>query len=170
MDYFQGVVAEYLRANRATFVNPEFLLQLDEIQKMPTKGTSWYVDLLAVNFRKQAVYLCEVTYSTTLEALMGRLAGWSTHWPQVLAALHRDAALPQDWPVQPWIVIPDLKRCGNEWMKHALLFPPPFTGEVPSEARRRGDCALKFPPLSTAHFVRVSHLPRKRGRKEAMLP
>ena len=28
MDYFQGAVTEYLRANRATFVNTECLIQL----------------------------------------------------------------------------------------------------------------------------------------------
>ena len=28
-DYFQGVVAEYLRADRGVFVNPEILLQLE---------------------------------------------------------------------------------------------------------------------------------------------
>ncbi len=74
MDYFQGVVAEYLRANRQTFVNPEFFLQLNKDEKMPTKGTSWYVDMLAVNFRKHTVHLCEVTYSQSLNALLGRLS------------------------------------------------------------------------------------------------
>lgn len=106
MDYYQGVVSEYLRADRSIFLNPEFLLQLDEDEKMPKKGRSWYVDLLAADFRTSTVFLCEVTYSRTLVALLERLAGWSQHWPGVLAALHRDAHLPEDWKVRPWVFIP----------------------------------------------------------------
>ena len=106
MDYFQGVVAEYLRANRQTFVNPEFHIQLNKDEKMPAKGTSWIVDLLAVNFRKHTVHLCEVTYSQSLNALLKRLTAWSKNWPEMLDALRRDASLPSDWPVRPWIFIP----------------------------------------------------------------
>lgn len=49
MDYFQGVVTEFLRANRSTFVNTEYLIQLDEV-KTPLKARHWYCDALAVNF------------------------------------------------------------------------------------------------------------------------
>jgi hypothetical protein len=37
MDYFQGVVTEYLRANRATFVNTERLVQF-QLGDAPAKG------------------------------------------------------------------------------------------------------------------------------------
>lgn len=106
MDYFQGIVTEYLRANRQTFVNPEFFLQLIKGEKMPTKGTSWYVDALAVNFGEQTIYLCEVTYSKSLSALLNRLGEWSTHWPELLTSLQRDASIPAEWPVRPWVFIP----------------------------------------------------------------
>ncbi len=65
------------------------------------------MDLLAVNFRKHTVHLCEVTYSQSLNALLGRLAAWSKNWSEVLVVLQRDASLPPDWVVRPWIFIPE---------------------------------------------------------------
>jgi hypothetical protein len=41
MDYFQGVVTEYLRADRTIFVNTECLIQLDGGDP-PGKGRHWY--------------------------------------------------------------------------------------------------------------------------------
>ena len=67
-DFFQGVVAEYLRADRGVFVNPEILLQL-EPGASPKKGRFWYCDLMAVSLREKMVYLCEVTYATSASAL-----------------------------------------------------------------------------------------------------
>jgi hypothetical protein len=106
MDYFQGVVTEYLRANRSTFVNPEFCLQLHE-GKTPPKGSFWYVDLLAVDLKERSAYLCEVTYSQGLSTLLQRLAAWSAHWSSLLLALRRDAHIGDDWPVRPWIFVPE---------------------------------------------------------------
>jgi hypothetical protein len=107
VDYFQGVVAEYLRADRAMFVNPEHLVQLFPDQDMPAKGTSWYIDLLAVNLRDQAVYLCEVPYSQTQSALIKRLTELEQHWPAVCEALRRDAHVPESWPIRAWAFVPD---------------------------------------------------------------
>ena len=72
MDYFQGVVTEYLRAKREVFVNTEFLIQLDP-GDVQVKGRSWYCDAVAVSFRDSAVYLCEITYSSSMHALITRL-------------------------------------------------------------------------------------------------
>jgi len=65
VDYFQSVVTDYLRANRSTFLNTECLLQLQPWDS-PRKGESWICDVVAVNFHKSTVYLCEVTYSKSL--------------------------------------------------------------------------------------------------------
>ena len=105
MDYFQGVVTEYLRADRAVFVNTEFLIQLDP-GDVQVKGRSWYCDAVAVNFRDSAAYLCEITYSSTMHALITRLQDWENHWVEPCAALGRDSGLPQDWSVMPWVFIP----------------------------------------------------------------
>jgi hypothetical protein len=105
VDYFQGVVAEFLRANRSTFVNTECLIQLDP-GDAPLKGAHWYCDAVAVSLAEKHVYLCEVTYSTTLYSLLHRLSSWATNWPGVLTALRRDCGVPENWNVCPWVFIP----------------------------------------------------------------
>ena len=104
MDYFQGVVTEYLVANKATFVNSELLIQLDA-DKL-AKGRHWYCDAAAVSFRDNTVYLCEVTYSKTMAALAKRLLAWDAHWPELREAILRDCGIPQSWSIQPWVFIP----------------------------------------------------------------
>lgn len=108
MDYFQGVVGEYLRANRATFVNPEFCLMLDAGVKSPPKGRSWYVDLLAVCFPDTTAYLCEVTYDKAAGAMIKRLTAWSLHWPTLVNAVRRDGGVPDSWNVRPWLFVPEV--------------------------------------------------------------
>ena len=105
MDYYQGVVAEYLDANRAVFLNTECFIQLDPGSDTP-KGTTWYCDIVAVNLRESKVYLCEVTFSRDLSGLLKRLKTWDENWPRVCAALQRDCSIPADWPIQPWVFIP----------------------------------------------------------------
>ena len=61
VSYYQDIVTEYLRADRAMFVNAEYLIQLDQTD-VTSKGTTWYCDVVAVSFREKKVYLCEVTY------------------------------------------------------------------------------------------------------------
>ena len=95
MDYFQGVVTEYLRANRAVFVNTECLIQLDEGDKQ-FKDRHWYCDAMAVNFKDKAIYLCEITYSGTMQSLVGRLQAWQSNWAELTAAVIRDSGTPRD--------------------------------------------------------------------------
>ena len=109
MDYFQGVVTEFLRANRSTFVNTEFCVQLDA-GKEPLKGRHWYCDAVAANFEYKTIYLCEVTYSKTLHALISRLQLWNKCWPELCEAIIRDCHAPKDWNVQPWLFIPNSGR------------------------------------------------------------
>jgi hypothetical protein len=107
MDYYQGVVMEYVRANRSNFVNPEFLLALGTNSKTPPKGEHWYVDLLTLNLKDTTAYLCEVSYSVHLSAMRERLAAWASHWPAICAALRRDAGIGPDWTVRPWLFAPE---------------------------------------------------------------
>jgi hypothetical protein len=64
MDYYEGVVAEYLRANRAVFLNTECLIQI-EAGDVPSKGASWFRG-------KQPV------------GIGGRLGFWSVGWGEWL--------------------------------------------------------------------------------------
>lgn len=107
MDYFQGVVTEYLRADRSVFVNPECCIQLKEADTPKKGGMHWYCDIVAVDFRHSAVFLCEVTYSKSQSALHKRLGEWSANWKDLCTALARDCSLPPKWPVQPWLFVPD---------------------------------------------------------------
>jgi len=103
--YFQEIVTEYLRADRTTFVNTECLIQLNP-GDVVSKGTHWYCDAVAVNFRESVVYLCEVTYSTSLTALIGRLRTWGSNWIPLCEALARDCQVPASLTVRPWVFIP----------------------------------------------------------------
>jgi hypothetical protein len=104
MDYFQGVVTEYLRADRACFVNPEFWIRgnLEHKHAKP----HWFVDVVAVNMRERAVYLCEVTYAKQPYALVQRLRNWKEHWERINSTLREDAFIDKDWPLIPWIFAP----------------------------------------------------------------
>lgn len=113
MDYFQGVVAEYLRADRGVFVNPEILLQLDP-GTSPKRGRHWYCDLMAVSLKEQSVYLCEVTYSTSVAALITRLSAWQAHWQELLLALQRDCGIDESWRVLPWVFLPESRQTTYE--------------------------------------------------------
>jgi hypothetical protein len=112
MDYFQGVVTEFLRADRAVFVNTECCIQLNPGENPDRTGPHWFCDAVAVNFRERRVYLCEITYSKSLSALNKRLADWAADWGLLQVALVRDCHVPGVWPVQPWLFVP-----------HALQMP-----------------------------------------------
>ena len=105
MDYFQGVVTEYLRADRCTFVNTELLIQL-EPGDIPGKGRHWYCDAAAANFDDDTFYLCEVTYSKSMQGLANRLLAWNSHWKEIRLALTRDCKIPSSWQIIPWVFIP----------------------------------------------------------------
>jgi hypothetical protein len=106
MDFFQGVVVDYLRASRSVFVNTECCIQLNAAANPDTSGAHWYCDAVAVDFRERAIYLCERSYSKSQSALLKRLDGWNANWGRLCAALVRDCAVPREWPVRLWVFIP----------------------------------------------------------------
>lgn len=105
MDYFQGVVLEYLRADRSNFVNPEFWVRgnLESAHNRP----HWFVDILTVNMKEKKVYLCEVTYAKQPRALVQRLRSWREHWETIEKTLREDTGVPGDWPLCPWVFATD---------------------------------------------------------------
>ena len=42
-------------------------------------------------------------------ALQKRLTEWTKNWKQLEMALQRDSSLPANWPVRPWLFVPE--RC-----------------------------------------------------------
>ena len=122
MDYFQGVVLEYLRANRSCFVNPEFWIR-GNLEK-PHDKPHWFVDVLAVDMKFKAVYLCEVTYAKQPRALIQRLQSWSKHWDIISQTLKEDTCIDKDWPVIPWVFgAPDTLKVVEPALER--LFPDP---------------------------------------------
>jgi hypothetical protein len=112
MDYYQGVVVEYLRADRAVFVNTECCIQLNEKANPDSSGKHWYCDSVAIDFGADpgpTVFLCEVSYAEKLGALTERLKNWAANWAGVHDALVRDCKVPSDWPVRPWLFVPQGK-------------------------------------------------------------
>lgn len=120
MDYFEGVVIEYLRADRSLFVNTQCCIQLNEGFNPDTSGPHWYCDAVAVSIKSKAAYLCEITYASPPASLFKRLESWASSWPQLRAALARDSGIPQDWAVTPWIFVPQGNRAKVEAFASAL--------------------------------------------------
>jgi len=106
MNFIQGVVNEYLRADRAMFVTTECSIQLIPGTLIGRTGPHCFCNAIAVNRRDKEAFLCEVTYSKTLGALDNRLTGWASRWNAVRSALARDCGLRQAWPVRPWLFVP----------------------------------------------------------------
>ncbi len=103
MDYYQGVVIEYLRADRAMFVNTEYCIQLSEGHN-PDLGRHWYCDAVACDFQTQTVWLCETTFARPPAGLMKRLLEWQSNLDGVREALRRRSGL--TWPIRVWIFVP----------------------------------------------------------------
>jgi len=129
VDYYQGVVTDYLRADRSVFVNTECCIQLNAGDNPDTSGPHWYCDAVAVSFRRRTVHLCEISYSRSLSALLKRLEGWNSNWTQLRAALVRDSLIPGDWLVLPWVFIP--KDC-REALDRGLARVVNPGGQMPS--------------------------------------
>ena len=131
MDYFQGIVTDYLRADRSVFVNTECLIQL-EPGDAPPKNEHWYCDIVAVCFRDRRVYLCEVTFSKSLQGLAKRLHAWSAQWPAVVAAVHNDCMTPPAFEVLPWVFIPE--RSSRTWgrLRSTIASAAPTEPVMPS--------------------------------------
>jgi hypothetical protein len=107
MDYYQGVVLDYLRADRAIFINAECCIQLNEAHNPDSSGPHWYCDAVACDFRERCIFLCEISYSSQLADLVKRLRQWHENWQGVRDALTRDSHVPPDWPVRPWLFVPE---------------------------------------------------------------
>jgi hypothetical protein len=106
MDYYQSVVVEYLRADRAVFANTEYCIQINPGSNPDTSGPHWYCDAVALNFRSKEIFLCEISYAKHLSDLTKRLKDWQDNWDGVRKALARESCFSEPWPIRPWLFIP----------------------------------------------------------------
>lgn len=139
MDYYQGVVVEYLRADRSLFINTEYCIQLKEGN--PDVGgpnSNWYCDAVAIRPGSNSIFLCEISYAKTMYDLRRRLEAWNENWQGVHDALIRDSKLKEEWSVRPWLFVPqdeDGKQCAKKL--------------VNSLKEIQNGIGLKFTPLIT---------------------
>jgi hypothetical protein len=109
LDFYQGVVVDYLRANRTTFVNTEYCIQINSGDNPDTSGPHWYCDAVAMEFQSKTIFLCEISFAKHLDSLSKRLKHWNEHWDGLRTALERDAAIAEvakTWPIRPWLFVP----------------------------------------------------------------
>ena len=133
MNYYESVVIDYLRADRALFVNTECCVQINQADNPDKSGPHWYCDAVVADFRSEIVFLCEISYGAQLYDLTKRLKGWHDNWKGVRDALVRDSSLPEAWPVRPWLFVPLnlvpllLKRLAQIKTGHVSEFDPRIT-------------------------------------------
>lgn len=107
MNYYESVVVDYLRADRGIFLNTEFCIQLNSSDNPDLSGPHWYCDAVACDWMRHEIFLCEISYAQKLSGLRQRLSDWNKNWDGLLKALYRDGNLPSDWPVRPWLFVPE---------------------------------------------------------------
>jgi len=105
MSHYQEIVRDFLHAKRSVFVSPELKIQLNHDRE--EKGSYWYCDVVAIDMKNKTVYLCEVTYSKTLQALRKRFKEWDENWDELKVALIRDCGIEPSWSIEPWAFIPE---------------------------------------------------------------
>lgn len=109
MDYFEGVVTEYLRADRSLFVNAQCCIQLNPGANPDTSGPHWYCDAVAICLKNSTAYLCETSYASPPSSLFKRISSWNRDWLLLREALARDSGIPTSWTVRPWLFVhPDM--------------------------------------------------------------
>jgi len=96
MDYYESAVVQYLRADRALFVNTVCCIQLNEAANPDSSAPHWYRDAVACDFRNHVILLCAISYSAQLPDLNKRLKGWHGNWDFVCQALARDSYVPNE--------------------------------------------------------------------------
>jgi hypothetical protein len=137
MNYYESVVVDYLRADRTLFVNTECCIQLNEADNPDNSGPHWYCDAVVCDLKYKNVFLVEISYNANLggwqDGLIKRLRSWNENWAGVRAAFVRDCCVSQEWPVRPWLFVPEelssklvayLDRIKSE---RALAFRPRVT-------------------------------------------
>lgn len=133
MNFYENVVIDYLRADRALFINSQCCIQINDALNPDASGPHWYSDAIGVDFRNNSIFLCEISYGAQLADLTKRLRAWNENWDGVKAALARDCKVPVSWPVRPWLFIPEgaipvlLKRLDQIDKQSGLRFAPKVT-------------------------------------------
>ena len=109
MSHYHEIVGEYLNAERHQFICQEFLIDIGDPTKQ-MKDQAFWVDVVAADFRARTLFLCEISYSQKLAAILRKFQIWSDNWDAVRAELFRASGVSPDWDVKPWVFAPAARR------------------------------------------------------------
>lgn len=101
----EDMVAEYLTGAKGFVVNPAFHIKIASSTPAPSSRVHWICDIVAVDLRQSAVYLCEVSIAKKLTAMTDRLYAWRQNWSAVRASLIAGIGAGEDWPITPWLFV-----------------------------------------------------------------
>jgi hypothetical protein len=128
LDDYESAVLHYLRSDRALFVNTQFCIQINDGPNPYMSGPHWYCDAVALDFRCKKIFLCEILYATNLDGLIDRMKDWKDHWAGVPMALARDCYHADQWPIAPWLFVPETRVA---FLKRRLdEIAPPFEPKI----------------------------------------
>ena len=72
MSHYEKIIGEYLCYEQTRFVSPGFGLNLGGVGPHG-KGRNWWIDVLAVDFKDETIYLCEATFAQKPKYMLQRL-------------------------------------------------------------------------------------------------
>ena len=107
-DNFESVPLSYLRADRSLFINTQYQLQLDDVADSDVrKGRHWFIDSVAYQPSTRLVFLCEFSFSKSMQGIRNRLKSWANVWNEIEIAIARDSGISQISCVMPWLFVPE---------------------------------------------------------------
>jgi hypothetical protein len=137
MSYYEEIVAEFLCSSRQRFVSPGYNLDLGGVGPHG-KGRNWWIDVLAVDFQDETIYLCEATFARQPTYMLRRLSAWAAVWTELCNALYHTTSAPKTWRVIPWISLQQSCRAGSRTASRRLKICLLSTGGPLSKKSFRG--------------------------------
>ena len=95
---------------RADAIRQSGLRPQSRRRRVARKGRNWWIDVLAVDFKDETIYLCEATIAQKPKYMLQRLRAWTAHWQEICKTLFRLTQAPDTWRVKPWIFAPDFLK------------------------------------------------------------
>lgn len=110
MDLFEQLVLGYLAKDPYVFVSPQYSIKADN-------GSEWSCpDLVALDFKRPAVYVVEVSSAANVKRLAEKVADLENQWVQKLKAqLLNHKVIDDTWPIEIRIFI--RKNCKEQFFK-----------------------------------------------------
>ena len=96
-----------IRERTNILICPEYGIFCSNSEGQKDRFASWWVDIFGVSLTERTAFLCEVTYSQSMQGIVRRLVQWHERWDDVRKAISLKSGVPDDWPIQPWVFAPE---------------------------------------------------------------